>query len=210
MTQPDKERAAIAARDTAWIARLRDGDESALASLVTTYAGWLADVATPVVGSPDLAQDVVQDVFMRLWDIRDTLSIQGNVAGYLYRAVCNRALNLRDHERSQQAVSVRALARDDRIPVSNAGEAAIAEAELWRVLEAALATLQPRVRDIFLMRVQADMSYAEIAETLGIGIPTARVQMSRATSALARQLASWVDPKGRLDLRGPPEPDEPV
>jgi RNA polymerase sigma-70 factor (ECF subfamily) len=154
----------------------------------------------PVVASSDLAQDVVQDVFVRLWDIRHALQIRGSVAGYLYRAVRNRARDLNAHEQAQHRLASHAYSGGEEPRVMNAGEAEVEHADFTNVLDAALLTLQPRTRDIFLMRAQADMSYAEIAHELGIGIPTVRMQMYRATTALARQLSQWLDPEAEFDL----------
>jgi len=185
----------LTAHDTELIRRIGRGDESALEALMLAYAEWLVNVAAPIVASEDLAQDVVQDVFVRLWEIRTQLQIQGSVAGYLYRAVCNRARDVSVHERSQQTLGMRAqqaLGALDSQPVS-ADAMSLGDPEFARVLDTALGTLQPRVRDIFLMRVQGDMSYAEIAEALGIGIPTVRVQMSKATTALTRLMTTWLN-----------------
>lgn len=191
-----------AERDADLIRRIRGNDDAALDALVVAYAAWLTNVAVPIVASPDLAQDVVQDVFVRLWDIRHSLQIGGSVAGYLYRAVRNRAHNLNAHEQAQHRLAAQAYPSGEEPRVMNAGEAALEGTDFTRALDAALSTLQPRTRDIFLMRAQADMSYAEIAHELGIGIPTVRMQMYRATTALARRLAPWLDPESAFDLGG--------
>ncbi len=202
MDPPSNTPQSQASRDAQLVRRICDGDGSALSTLLRAYFAWLVDVATSIVTSSDLAQDVVQDVFLRLWDIRSSLEIRGSVAAYLYKAVRNKALDVLAHERAQHDLQQRVHASYAGIEpaVSNEGESNLLHSELEAALGAALQTLQPRMREIFLMRVDAGMSYAEIATVLGIGVPTVHVQMSRATKSLVRQMAKWVDPDHEWEL----------
>jgi RNA polymerase sigma-70 factor (ECF subfamily) len=179
------------------VQRVRAGDEAAFEALIRAYSVWLVDIATPVVGSADLAQDVVQEVFIRIWDNRHQLEIHGSVAGYLYRAVRNRATNLQAHERAEQTLRAR-LEREqgseaERNVDPETREAAAQEFE--RAVEQALAALSPKLREVFLLRVDQGLSSPEIAEVLGIAVASVHKQMYRATKTLAERLAEWLVPR---------------
>jgi RNA polymerase sigma-70 factor (ECF subfamily) len=180
------------ARDQQLIARLSQGDETALSELVRTYGQALFGVAVAMVGSADLAQDIVQDVFCWLWDTRMVLRINGRVAAYLVRATRNRTYNVLRHERSQRHIAMRTkTSQGDAGYTYNAGESSLLERELQRAIEVALETLQPRTREIFLLHIDQGLRYEEIARVLQITVPTVRLQMSRANRQLWRLLREW-------------------
>src|SRR5687767_5032153 len=117
-------------RDQALVRRIRAGGSngaSALDELLRAYGAGLLNSATSIIGDRDLAKDVVQEVFTRLWDTRDKLDIQGNVAAYLYRITRNCAINLLAHERAHQSLEARiAEAYEHKEPrVANNGEIAV-------------------------------------------------------------------------------------
>lgn len=189
---PNDPSTARATRDTALIHRIRGGDTAAMNELVRVYGAALVDAAFFVTHSPDLAQDVAQDVFYWVWDNRAGLQVRGSLLAYLVRAVRNRALNVMRQERAlairQDVFSMTGSNVD--VPPS---DAAHFNSEFMEALEAALQQLQPRTREIFLMRVDLGMSSAEVAEALGVGPATVRNQLSIAVKALARQLDRFRD-----------------
>lgn len=197
---PEPETDIRAKKDAELIRRIHAGGldgGAALDELLRAYGPGLIDTARRIVGSDDLAKDVVQDVFTKLWDTRGKLSIQGNVASYLYRITRNRALNVRVHERAQQSLghNIAALHDYKEPQVFNTGERAVTDSELHDAINHALAKLSPKLREIFLLRVDQELSSAQVAEVLGIAVSSVHVQMYRATQALAKQLARWARPE---------------
>jgi RNA polymerase sigma-70 factor (ECF subfamily) len=176
--------------ERALVARVRDGDVRALEALFRMHADALAEFAYHYVRSDALAQDVVQDVFIKFWDRRETLDIHGKVAGYLFRAVRNRALNVAEHERLESRVQAVA-AHESGVALRtthNDGDVAIEADEFATRVRDALDTLPPRCKEIFLLHREEGMTYQEIAAALGIGLPTIHNQMSRATKRLIELL----------------------
>jgi len=184
-SSPDPD--ALAARDRALLARLREGDEAALETLMRTYAPQLGAIAYALIGRRDLAKDVVQDIFVALWEQRASLDIQQSLGGYLARSARNRALNAVRHERNQQRFSDPATQFDAEtlIAAYNTGERTIDEddytAQVLRLLE----SIPPQPRRAFLLSWHGGLSYAEIAELLGIALPSVYQLMYRATRRLA-------------------------
>jgi RNA polymerase sigma-70 factor (ECF subfamily) len=194
---PDLSPSSRIARDLALVRRIRDGEGEALSTLARLYGQWLLDVSLNLVHSPDLAQDVVQDVFTHLWDTRHQINIHGSVSAYLYRATANRSYNLLKHERAHQSAAARFLELEDGSQVDNEGALALDRADVRAAFEKALKRLPPRTRDVFLMRAEQEMSYDEIAAALDIAVSTAYKQVYLASKQLAQLLSMWVDPEGK-------------
>jgi RNA polymerase sigma-70 factor (ECF subfamily) len=179
---PDTE----AERDAELMARIRVGDEQAFCALVDLYTVPLYRFAYLRVKDQHLAEDIVQDVLVRLWYRREDVTVHGSVRGYLFRAVRNRALNVLRHERSQHRVELRigqAVTEDERTIV-NEGERIVETEDVVQIARQTIATLPTRTRQIFMLHREQAMSYADIAQVLGIGIPSVRNQMSRAMQAI--------------------------
>lgn len=178
---------------TTLVTRLIAGDESALDQLVDLHWHALVAVAMVTTQSEDLAAEAAQDAFIRLWETRTRLDPNRSVNGVLFATVRYRALDLVKHERVHGRMAQRlAYESTHQAAVAyNAGEQAVDGAEFRTLVLAAIKALPPRCREIFLMNRKGKMSYADIAETLGVSIPTARNQMSLALQRIALAIAAW-------------------
>lgn len=179
-------------RDLTLLDRLRANDDTALAVFVQAYAERLRDFAYLTVRDSDLAADIVQDVFVWLWEHRLTLSVGGTVADYLYRATRNRALNVVKHERVQDRVRARFGAQyviNPSAAVAEGADGMLVANELTAAVERALAGLTPRVREVFLLAQVEHMTYDEIAAVLSVSVSTVQSQLSRAIKQIRTELA---------------------
>lgn len=167
------------------LARIRAGDRDAFERLFREWYARLADYALRLLGSRDAAEDAVQEVLVAVWQGRSGLPDAGSLAGYLHRAVRNRALN---QLRSRQTAG-RWLARQDPEPqIAPEAETGIEDRELDAAYRAALAELAPRNREIFVLSREQGLSYREIATTLGISVKTVETLMGRALKSLRERL----------------------
>ena len=183
------------ARDLERFERLRTGDEQAFEALFRAYAAALCDFAHSYVDSEPAAQEIVQDLFARLWERRDTLDRPRSVQAYLYGATRNGALNYLRGTRVETAFLRRVLhAGQVR---SNGPRPIPPEDELHAqaladAVAGAVATLPPRCRDVFILTRDQHLSYAEAAAVLGIAPKTVEIHVGRALALLRRQLADWL------------------
>jgi RNA polymerase sigma-70 factor (ECF subfamily) len=191
---------AAATADDELAARVRAGDVLAFEAIFTRYAAALATFAYRYTRSIEQSRDVVQDVFVRVWETRDRFAQRGSVRGYLYAAVRNHALHDAAH------ASVEARAADTFLSVdappglgigtARVGESADADllrAEVAAQVRAALAALPPRARLIAMMRWQDGLSRGDIAEALGISVGTVNKQLTLAARALRARLSPQAD-----------------
>ncbi len=161
---------------------------SSFDELVRAHYGRLCNFAYRFVRSRDAAEDVVQEVFVRLWRQRDQFDVRDPLP-YLYRAVRNRLVTCRRAElvRERWRTSV---AREHVHAVDAGSELELAE--LRRALARAVEALPERCRVIFTMSREQDLSYPEIARSLGISVKTVETQMGRALKALRTKLAGYL------------------
>src|SRR6266516_5130210 len=106
---PAPDTAARDRRELEWLERLRTGDEEAFESLFRAYVEPLCAFAYSYVESEPAAQEIVQDLFARLWERRDSLEVPRNVQAYLYGATRNRAINHLRNRRVETTFLQRAL-----------------------------------------------------------------------------------------------------
>ncbi len=143
------------------------------------------------VGSLETAEEIVQDVFLRVWQHRARLDPEGSLKALLYRSCHNAALNHLKHREIEQRWQRQALHAPE--PPSAPAESAAQEHELAHAIQHAVAALPERCRLVFLLSRDQGLSYADIARTLGISIKTVETQMGRALKALRGALAAFTN-----------------
>jgi len=177
-----------------WVARIRLGDENAFESLFGAYYPSLCDFAQSYLHSAESAEEVVQTVFLRIWEQRATWEPTTGVRPYLFAACRNQALGILKHERVVVRTAARATREDLALGVGSGAPAPDAElhaAELAIALREAVHELPERRRMVVVLRWQHQMSYAEIANVLGISVKTVEVQLGRALASLRKQLGHF-------------------
>lgn len=165
------------------IARIRSGDEAAFSELVRTHWASLFDFTYHYTRSVPATEDILQDVFLNIWEGRAGWDLNRSVRAYLYGAVKNRAYNyLRSKKDTVEPEAARFEASDE-------ADAELKMAELARDYRDAVSELPERRREVFRLSRLYGLSYEEIAQVLGISINTVRSQMSAALRHLRRKLA---------------------
>ncbi|MDO7854059.1 RNA polymerase sigma-70 factor [Hymenobacter convexus] len=181
MAAPDD--AALNARLT----QLRQTDPAAfIEQLFKTFYAPLGAVVYRVVPDRDVVEDILQDVFLRLWQGIEALPAIDSYRAYLNRMALNAAL--RHQQRAQRQVAWDD-APPDTAPVAPDALAGLHAAEAADAVAAALAQLPPQCRIVFELSRYEEMSYQQIAEALEISPKTVENQMGKALRILRRELA---------------------
>lgn len=168
------------------IERLKSGDESAYRYLFDQYYAPLTSFAFRFTRSYEISKDVVQNLFIRLYQNRHSLSIQSDIKSYLYKAVYNSSLNelkrenLRD-EHHQHYIAEHVVTQYDQ-----AREETEKEHKIFKAIE----QLSPKCRQIFLMSRIDGMKNHEIAAELGLSIRTIETQISQALKSIRKTVRS--------------------
>ncbi len=172
------------------IARAQRGDPSAFEEIVRLYQRRVYGVALRIVRAHDVADDVTQEAFLRAWRSLDRFELGRPFGPWVCRIAANLAVN---HVRSPRA-------REEGLPDGHAETrtnapgplGALLDAEGATVLEKAMGQLPQEQRAVLVLRVVEELSYAEIAETLGISPGTVMSRLFRARERLAQALSPYL------------------
>jgi RNA polymerase sigma-70 factor, ECF subfamily len=177
--------------ERALIERIRTGDARAFEELYRTYWKPLYSFAFRYLRSGDEAEEMVQDVFYRIWRLRLEWKPQGTVQDYLYLAVRNSALNRIAHEMVVHRWQERTRASlMDGCGDASRGTSRLEAAELDAAIVRALAELPAKRRAICTLRLSEGMTYREIAQRLGVAQKTVETQLARGIKFLRERLAA--------------------
>lgn len=174
------------------IRRINRGDAKAFELLYNSYYVYLSAVATRYLYSPETAQEVVNDVFLGVWNQHEALTYP--VGGYLVRAVRNRCLNhLRERrleEVSLSDVQEQLLAIQEEMLQGEEpyALARLEEEEFERQVASAVGRLPSKCRAIFEQYLYHNRTYDEIALARGIAPSTVRVQVKIALDKMRHLL----------------------
>jgi RNA polymerase sigma-70 factor (family 1) len=134
-----------------------------------------------------VAQEIVDDIFMRLWEDAGRINVQTSLKSYIYRAVVNRSLDeLEKNKRLRQLQQDLALQRED-----SAQWKEMEDNELRIRLYRAIDQLPERCRKVFTLSRFEGLRHQDIAHRLGISLKTVKNHISRALKDLYKVIGEW-------------------
>jgi len=130
------------------------------------------------------AEDVIQEVFLMLWVKRAELVAARSLSAYLYSSVRNRILNLIAHRK----VIDKYINSINTIPVGYTTDETLLEKELAAAIEKEIKAMSPKLREIFLMSREQQLSHRDIGELLNISDKTVKQQVYKAVKQLKEKI----------------------
>ncbi|HVU59057.1 MAG TPA: RNA polymerase sigma-70 factor [Puia sp.] len=176
--------------DATIIQLLKDRDETGFEQVFKFYFKNLYKYALTILQDHDQAEDIVQNVFYKLWDKMDSLNFHDSLAAYLYRAVYNESLNHLKHKKvrhTYQTYITRSM-KDQ----TDGAQRKVMFSELERRLQTAINELPEQCRTIFQMSRFEELRYLDIAQRLGISVKTVENQMGKALKLLRVKLIDYL------------------
>ena len=173
------------------ILRLQKGDSDAFRELYNQYHQPLYHYVLRFVKSPALAEDVLQDVFLKIWEIRSRIDPELSFKAYLYRISRNSVFKL-----------LKKIAVDEnlRTQVLKQFSQSVADADLkvlWQqyeaLLQAAINRLPPQRQKVFKLCREEGKSYEQVAEELGISRNTVKEHMVLAMKLIREHIDQYGD-----------------
>jgi RNA polymerase sigma-70 factor (ECF subfamily) len=169
--------------DQELVALLKQGDDLAFREVFERYSSLLYQHTFNKIRNSEEARDVVQEVFAKLWAKHDELDFRTlNLKGYLYTTARNAVFDLLRHK-----VHVDAYAASyTRFVADHVAETdyLIREKQFAAIIEAEIAALPPKMREVFELRRVENLSNKEIAEKLNLSEHTVKDQMKKALKIL--------------------------
>ncbi|GIK65163.1 MAG: RNA polymerase subunit sigma-24 [Chloroflexota bacterium] len=179
------------------VVALKQRDPVALAEVFATYSDKIYRLAVSLLHDEQTADGVVQDTFLTLIEHIHTFEERASLATWLYRVAYNHAQNRLRRQRPQ--VDVEELDGDDialpekLIDWNTVPERLLTGEEAMSQIMAAISTLSPALRAVFILRDVEELSTEETAEALGIQPGAVKVRLHRARLALREQLAGYFE-----------------
>jgi RNA polymerase sigma-70 factor (family 1) len=172
--------------DVQLLGLMREGDEVAFREIYARYNGLLFAYAFRRLQSKEEAKDVVQEVFINLWENRMHFVLKTYLSGFLYKSVLNKILDIWKHNK---VVRKHVLSQPLQIEVDTIEtDFLIREKEITELIEKEIAAMPPRMQEVYKMKYQQYISVRQIAADLGISENTVATQLQRASAHLRNKL----------------------
>lgn len=168
------------------VQRLRLGDEQAFRQIYDLYAGKLHAFALKLVKSPALAEDIVQDVFVIIWELRGSLDPEKNFQSYVFTVTRNQALNVLKRSSTNKLVLHEIFFHAARS--SNSTEAWLNFDETTKILSEGLNQLPPQQKRVFELCKLNGLSYEQAAAELRISPGTINAHLVKSIKFLKAYL----------------------
>ena len=181
-----------AAADSDLVARAAAGDGAAFHALVERHRAMVYRLAFQFAGSHHDAEDIAQDVFIKVYRSLDRFRYDAQLTSWLYRIVMNACI---DHKRRQCPAGWAPFTEDAELKMMNTPEDGPGPeeqaygGEVGAVLEAEIARLPPGQRLVFTMRHHEGLTLSEIADALDLAEGTVKRQLHAAVHRLRAALA---------------------
>jgi RNA polymerase sigma-70 factor (ECF subfamily) len=177
--------------------KIKEDDKSAFEVIFLRYYSSLCTYACTILSNKDASEEVVQDLFVKIWENRKDTEITTSLKSYLYRTIHNQCINLieswkvRDNYtkkyNSDHNPSLTTIPFSGDYPIAN-----LIVKELEDKIDESIKTLPEQCREIFLMIRIYDKSYQEVADKLNISVNTVKTQMQRAVSKMKEMLKEYL------------------
>jgi RNA polymerase sigma-70 factor (ECF subfamily) len=164
----------------------KSGDQAAFTELYNRFKGLLYVYACKITRDEDIAEDLVQEIFIYLWDKRQTINFTSSISSYLYSAIRYKFFDLVDKQkvRADYVQAFQAFLDQGEYQTDNY----ISEKELSAVIEREVNKLPAKMREVFLLSRKEYLNNKEIAERLDISEKTVKNQISTALKTLRTKL----------------------
>jgi RNA polymerase sigma-70 factor (ECF subfamily) len=189
------------------IERCLQGDQTAWDAIVRLYWRKVFNVAYKFVGRHDLAEDLTQDIFLKLYRSLNTFDRRANFQTWLISVSRNLCIDHYRSVRKERETMNRDVDASELMPASGdaSAQTQLEQRDRVTMLRTALNRLPPTLRTAVLMRDIQELAYTEIAEKLGVPEGTVKSRINRGRTELARQiqkLRAQIDAVPRTGVSG--------
>ena len=178
------------------IESIKKGDQGSFEFLFKSYYSGLCKYARNIIHNETIAEDLVMDIFVKLWEAESSLVITSSISGYLYQSVHNHCLNwlTRKHMRFSELNSETIESLNFLLPPDTSTDPTqnMNYAELNYKIGESIDKLPEECRKIFILSRTEELSHKQIAERLGISENTVKVQIYRALIKLRILLKDYL------------------
>ena len=176
--------------DSEILLAIRQGNERVYETIFRKHYQALCNYACGILKDMDDAEEVVQSIFLKFWEQRESIEINVSLKSYLYRAVHNTCLNRLKHLKIQE--TYRQYVGDYLEETFDSATEIMDKNELENRISNALEKLPEQCRIIFKMSRFEELKYQEIADKLGLSIKTIENQIGKALRIMRMELSDYL------------------
>ena len=153
---------------------IKEGDRLAFRHLFETWFTPLCRFMHLYISEKTVVEELALDLFMHIWENRQTLQIQVSLKSYLFQAARNRCLN--ELRKQKNTVSLDEISGE----IIDAGVYSLEETELQNLIQEAVLSLPDKCREVFDLSRNESLSNREIADRMNISVKTVEAQITKA------------------------------
>jgi RNA polymerase sigma-70 factor, ECF subfamily len=176
--------------EIAWMARIREGDMEAFRLLVETHQARVIGTISKMLGSDAEAEDLAQQVFIRIWKSAPRYRPTAKFTTWLFRITRNLVFN--ELRRKRHFVENPEEVAEPAERVEREPDQVLLEGELQKAIQAAINQLPESQRMAIILRRYEDMSYEDIAKVMETTVPAVKSILFRARAELREKLAKYL------------------
>ena len=185
------------AQDVEWMCRIAKGDEEAFALLLEKHQHAVIGIVAKMLGSTSEAEDIAQQVFVRIWKSAKKYKEKAKFTTYLFTITRNLVFNEARRKKVRKQVSIEEQGEDWGTQYTDnkaaSPDQAYLKEELVKAVDSAIAKLPEPQRVAIVLRRYEDMPYDEIASVLGASVSAVKSHLFRARATLKEELAKYLD-----------------
>lgn len=177
------------------VEKIRTGDISAFETIFNKFYVYLCLLSEHIVRNQHDAEEIVSDVFMKVWNIREKLEITTSLKAYLIRAVYNASLNHIESNKFRKELTQSISDSDSELLIwdNNYPLGQLFEKEILEALDQGINSLPDACRQVFILSRNENMKYSDIARSQGISVNTVKTQMKIAMLRLRETLKDFLN-----------------
>jgi RNA polymerase sigma-70 factor (family 1) len=172
------------------LGKLKNDDKIAFTIIFEKYYNDLVRFAYGFTRNPDPAEEIVQEVFLKLWENRASLSIHNSLKSYLLKTVQNKSIDSLRHANITHKYA--SVILEHPILSENDTENYVLHSELEANFNLAMLKIPAQYAEAFRMSRVESMNYQDIAKELGISVRTVEVRVAKALSLLREELKDFL------------------
>jgi RNA polymerase sigma factor (sigma-70 family) len=166
--------------------RVANGDESAFTKLFNHWQGFLYTHIFRIIENAQLSEEIVQDVFLKIWLTRETLTNIENFKVYLIVVSRNQAINA--FKKMVREIEEKKMWERSSVSANEMAE----DLSMYSLIDEAIDSLSLRQKEVYIMHRHLRLTYSEIAEKLGISRDTVKEYLQNAMQGITRHVKAKI------------------
>lgn len=168
---------------------LRAGNRQVFEEIFNTWYDPLVRYCIQRLYNQEDAEEIVQDIFIKLWVRREELNYSPSIKSYLYRTALNRIINFKEHQQVRNAHRTHVLAASN---YADGDSSSINAKEIQWLAAEAVNGMPKKRKMVYELSRRDGLSYAEIAEKMGVSVKTVEAHLTAALMQLRTHLKDYL------------------